>query len=407
MQIVSLNIGKIAPLEVGSRSLQSGIDKRPVDGPVALGEQGFEGDEIANLEAHGGPDQAVYLVRSEDYSWWGEQLERPLAWGQLGENLALAGLPEDLWVGDTLTFGEVVLQLTAPRIPCAKLAARMGRPGFVKEFVQARRPGAYARVLQPGTLRAGQRGSYRPGPRPGVTVADVFDLWYTKSPDRQLLLRARRSPLAERARAGLDRLHGPDMLAESYAAATPQQLREVYGRWAPHYDVELQESGWDKPSLLVGTLVELGCPRGMALDVGAGTGLVGAELRRQGWEPVDALDFSPQMLEQARARGCYRKLIEHDLGQPLELQGYPLVVAVGLFTQGHAPPEVLERLLGWCLPQGWLAFSLRDDLADELGFSSLLQQWQRSGRADLRHRKTFSGGLGDHPWSAWVMRRQN
>ena len=76
--------------------------------------------------------------------------------GTFGENLTLDGLESArLNVGDMLHSGAVTLQVTAARIPCATLAARMGDPGFVKRFRLAGRPGAYCRVLRTGMLQAG------------------------------------------------------------------------------------------------------------------------------------------------------------------------------------------------------------------------------------------------------------
>jgi MOSC domain-containing protein YiiM len=49
----------------------------------------------------------------------------------------------------------VVLEVTAPRIPCATLAARMGDPQFVKKYRRAERPGLYCRVIREGNLQTG------------------------------------------------------------------------------------------------------------------------------------------------------------------------------------------------------------------------------------------------------------
>jgi MOSC domain-containing protein YiiM len=49
----------------------------------------------------------------------------------------------------------VTLEVTSPRIPCWKLEDRIGEPGFIKRFGDARRPGAYLRIIEPGVLEAG------------------------------------------------------------------------------------------------------------------------------------------------------------------------------------------------------------------------------------------------------------
>lgn len=407
MHILAINTGQPGWLKLGSKEVPSGIAKLARQGRVRVSRLGVDGDHIANLEAHGGPDQAVYLYRSEDYAWWTRHLDIPLEWGRLGENLTVAGLPPDLCIGDLVCFGEVQLQITAPRIPCAKLAVRLERPDFVKTFAQARRPGAYARVLTEGYLETGMSGSLERYPGESVEVAEVLDLFYEKAPDPERLGRARRTPLAERAIQGLNRMHGPaDYLALSYSAPGPEDLRQVYQQWAASYDRDLEKLGWDKPARLGELLEQLGCPRGRTLDAGAGTGWMGAELQRRGWTQVEAIDFSPAMLEQARARGCYHQVWQGDVSRPLELGPFDLVVAVGLFTQGHAPASALENLLQTCRSGGWLAFSLRDDLLSSLGYARVLQHWEQEGLAQRLQRRTYEDGLGGHPWSLWLFRRE-
>ena len=77
-RVVSVNVGRPAPLSTGKRVVQSAIGKQPVYGPVAARGVNLEGDDQADRSVHGGPDQAVYAYASEDAAWWGEQLGREL-----------------------------------------------------------------------------------------------------------------------------------------------------------------------------------------------------------------------------------------------------------------------------------------------------------------------------------------
>ncbi|CAN5754055.1 MOSC domain-containing protein [soil metagenome] len=153
---------------------------------------------------HCGPDQAVYLYSAEDYAWFSSEMGRELGAGTFGENLTLSDFGGNtLYIGDRLKIGEVVLELTAPRIPCATLAARMGEPGFVKRFKQAERPGVYARVLTQGMLRQGDEVVYTRGDS-DVTVMELFHDYYDTTRTPAGLERLLSAPVAVRSRQDLE-----------------------------------------------------------------------------------------------------------------------------------------------------------------------------------------------------------
>ena len=200
MRIVGVNAGREEVLHHGRRSFHTGIVKRAVPGPVAIGFAGVDGDRVCDTEHHGGADQAVYVYSADDYAWWSRQLERELAPGTFGDNLTIEGLPTDLGVGDRLLAGDVVLEVTAPRIPCSTLAARMQDSNFGLQFRRAERPGAYCRVLHEGTVRAGDSVTRVEAAGPQVTIVDLFRLSYETRPDPAKLERCLRAPVAERMR---------------------------------------------------------------------------------------------------------------------------------------------------------------------------------------------------------------
>ena len=142
MRLVSVNVGREQALSHAKASGKTGIFKRSVDTPVPVTALGLEDDTICDTENHGGADQAVYVYGAPDYRWWSEELGRDLTPGTFGENLTVADLESaDLTIGDRLHIGRVVLEVTAPRIPCVTLARRMEDPAFLKRFRAAERPG--------------------------------------------------------------------------------------------------------------------------------------------------------------------------------------------------------------------------------------------------------------------------
>ena len=204
MRVSSINVGRDETLEHGSRTFRTGIRKRPADGPVYVGSDAVAGDTVCDKKHHGGADQVVYAYSEDDYGWWSEQLGRELPPGSFGDNLTIRGLPSDMNVGDRLLIGDVLLEATAPRIPCATLAAQMQDSGFGMAFRKAERPGIYFRVLNEGEVSAGDAVTYIENPAPVVSILDLYRLAYDLSPDPAALERYLDAPLAARVRASIE-----------------------------------------------------------------------------------------------------------------------------------------------------------------------------------------------------------
>jgi len=206
MHILSINSGSVRTIGNANVSGQTGIYKLPVAGPVQITTAGLADDTIVDTRNHGGRDQAVYVYGGADYAWWAAELGRELAPGTFGENLTISGLESaPIAIGDRLNIGGVILEVTAPRIPCWKLAQRMGDPGFVKRFRAAERPGLYCRVVREGELRAGDPVAVEPYAGERVTVAEIFRDYYEPARDPAAIRRFLAAPLAVRARTDKER----------------------------------------------------------------------------------------------------------------------------------------------------------------------------------------------------------
>jgi MOSC domain-containing protein YiiM len=186
IRLVSINLGRAQPLLAGGRKVLSGIGKRAMDGPVAVGRMGLvangQMDEVADLSVHGGLDKAVYTYPQEHYAFWqaarrthGVSLfDEALPAGFMGENLTVCGLLEHgVYVGDVLQFANVALRVAAPREPCFKFNAVMGFAQAAKLMVTERRCGWYLSVDTPGTLVVGEAFTLLPGRR-SLSVADAI-----------------------------------------------------------------------------------------------------------------------------------------------------------------------------------------------------------------------------------------
>jgi MOSC domain-containing protein YiiM len=183
MRIASVNVGQPRPNPWKTVKL-TGIDKRPVDGPVmvsrprakGMGLVGLAGDRVYDVLNHGGPDQAVYAYAREDLDFWVAELGRPLPNGVFGENLTTEGIGvNDALIGERWRIGpDVILEASCPRIPCGTFQGWLARAGWVKRFTLAARPGPYLRVIEPGEIQAGDQIEVVYRPDHDVTVALSF-----------------------------------------------------------------------------------------------------------------------------------------------------------------------------------------------------------------------------------------
>lgn len=179
MKIISINIAAVGDLFIDQsgqlQRIKTGIHKLPVAGPVQVNRLGVAGDEQADQSVHGGLDKAVYAYPSEHLAFWCAQRaatlkrtpgETEIGHGSLGENLTIEGILEaDVWIGDRLLVGDVILQVTEPRHPCFKLNAKLGFSHASKVMIQSGFSGFYLRVVQTGVLCAGDPITLIPGAR--------------------------------------------------------------------------------------------------------------------------------------------------------------------------------------------------------------------------------------------------
>lgn len=162
-------------------------------------------------------------------------------------------------------------------------------------------------------------------------------------------------------------------LDSAYALETKDDVKTLYQAWADTYDTGFAlDQGYQIPAEVARIYQDIG-GTGPVLDVGAGTGLVGAEMAKCGIGPVDGVDLSPEMLRVAATKGVYRNLIEADITQPLPgAPRYAGIVSAGTFTLGHVGPEGIATLLDGAAPQTLFVISVNARHFETAGFADLL-----------------------------------
>jgi MOSC domain-containing protein YiiM len=183
VRVLSVNVGQ--PRDNPWKTMKlTGIDKRPVQGPVmvkaprakGMGMVGLAGDRVYDVREHGGPDKAVYAYTREDMDFWAAELGLTLPSGVFGENLTTEGADANgALIGERWRIGAaLVLEATGPRVPCGTFQGWLAQAGWIKRFALAGRPGAYFRVIEPGEVQAGDEIEIVHRPDHDVTVALVF-----------------------------------------------------------------------------------------------------------------------------------------------------------------------------------------------------------------------------------------
>lgn len=172
-------------------------------------------------------------------------------------------------------------------------------------------------------------------------------------------------------------------LEQVYSARTDTELTQAYASWSGDYDRETAASGYCLPFMIAAWVARY-VPReaGPLLDAGCGTGLSGPYLRALGYDGIEGLDFSADMLAIARRRNAYGALTQAALGGPLPWgdEHFAAFFSTGVFTEGHAPASSLDELVRITRAGGHAVFTVRDVVLESGGFREKFAELEQAGR---------------------------
>jgi MOSC domain-containing protein YiiM len=194
MRIVSLNVGLPSPQLYEGQQVITGGAKKPVSRAV-LRFGNFVGDRQADRINHGGLEKAVCVYPFDHYPYWSRRLGRDLKPGAFSENLTVMGAIEtEVCVGDVFRIGEASVQVSQPRMPCAKLAGKNSSKMLPKLIANIGYTGFYMRVLSEGMVAAGDGFDLERAHPDRITIAEVNGIIYEKSYDVALIERLAELP---------------------------------------------------------------------------------------------------------------------------------------------------------------------------------------------------------------------
>lgn len=182
MRIRSVNVSLPKQVQHNNKLVSTGIFKQPVEGRIAVNQFNLAGDQQVDLVNHGGEHKAVYGFASDHYAFWEQKLNLAgLSYGKFGENLTVDGLDEDsLRIGDQLQVGDALLEITQPRVPCFKLGLAFSREDMPRLFIENAATGIYFRVIQTGSVAAGDTVSVTLAHPDKISVKQLFCAYFDK-----------------------------------------------------------------------------------------------------------------------------------------------------------------------------------------------------------------------------------
>jgi len=175
-----------------------------------------------------------------------------------------------------------------------------------------------------------------------------------------------------------------DMLRRAYAVKNADDIRNLYRDWAATYDEDLtgKDLQYVAPREAVHVFVRHFEDRSaQILDVGCGTGLSGQALVDAGFDQIDGIDLSPDMLEQARAKGAYGNLFEADLTAGLNFADdtYDAAISVGTFTHGHVGPGGLDEVIRVVKPGGTVCVTINEGVFEKMEYREKINRLESEG----------------------------
>ncbi|MFE8695938.1 MOSC domain-containing protein [Cytobacillus sp. FJAT-53684] len=151
-KLLTLNIGRPNLHVWKGKTENSAIAKKGIE-EVLLTKNGFKGDYVANREFHGGPERAVCLYPHEHYLQWEKEFNQSFRTPAFGENISVENMLEkDIYIGDTYSLGEAIVQVSQGRIPCSTISKHNRVDSLLGRIVETGYTGYFFRVLQEGVV---------------------------------------------------------------------------------------------------------------------------------------------------------------------------------------------------------------------------------------------------------------
>ena len=188
-----------------------------------------------------------------------------------------------------------------------------------------------------------------------------------------------------------------------YKLKTTEEIMQHYDKWGDKYDQDMIDWNYTGPKETVNIFKKHTLSKDIKIfDAGCGTGLVGIELKKFGYNNIDGADLSKKLLDLV-PKGFYNKLEQIDLNKPLNKKSniYDAVLCVGTFTFGHVKPPALDELIRVVKNKGLICFTVNEGIYEEYGFDKKIKELTEN---NLWEKKEFfkSNYIASKDVNAWL-----
>lgn len=188
----------------------------------------------------------------------------------------------------------------------------------------------------------------------------------------------------------------PSTVLEKLAAYEAAKLstQPLYDEWSQSYEQDLVgDLGYTGHLIAANALAGIAPDKAASIiDIGCGTGLVGQELTALGYTHIDGIDIAEEMLNVARPKAIYGKLVWGNLMKTttIETGAYQAAVCAGSFAPGHLGPECYPEIIRMVQPGSPIVIFMNGAHFVEDGYQAYIDRLEQSGVWTVIEIKAFN-----------------
>ena len=169
-----------------------------------------------------------------------------------------------------------------------------------------------------------------------------------------------------------------------YKLKKTDEVMKYYDEWGKgnKYDQDMVDWKYSGPKETVEIFKKYAKNKDIKIyDAGCGTGLVGVELKKFGYNEYDGADLSQKLLDLV-PKNLYQNLFKADLNKTIETSddAYDAVMCVGTFTFGHVKPNALDEFIRITKNKGLICFTINEGIHEEYGFDKKLEELESENK---------------------------